>query len=122
MYRIDNWINEGSTWTTEYVDGEYINTSIYNPLWGSTYIELPNELKKSKKRLISIKSNDNKCFPYCHIRNLNPLNKNPERITKVDEKIVNDLNYKDIKFPVSKKDYKMIKKKYLHQCIIMKIV
>ena len=49
LYRIDNWINEGSTWTIECIDGEYINISIYNLLSGSTYIELPNELKNSKK-------------------------------------------------------------------------
>ena len=29
----------------------------------------------------------------------------PERITKVDEKIINDLNYEGIKFPISIKDY-----------------
>ena len=32
LYRLDNWINEGSAWTIEYVDGEYINISIYSPL------------------------------------------------------------------------------------------
>ena len=43
LYRIDNWINEISSWTIEYIDGEYINIAIYNPLSGSTYIELPDE-------------------------------------------------------------------------------
>ena len=28
-----------------------------------------------------------------------------ERITKVDQKVINDLDYEEIKFPVSKKDY-----------------
>ena len=49
LYRIDNWINEGPIWTIEYIDGKYINISIYNLLSGSTYNELPNELKKLKK-------------------------------------------------------------------------
>ena len=48
LHRIDNWINEGSAWTIVCVDGEYINISIYNPLSGSKYIELPNELKSKK--------------------------------------------------------------------------
>ena len=48
---------------------------------------------------------------FYHIRHLNPLNKNPQRITKVDKKIVNDLDYKSIDFSVSEKDYKKIKKK-----------
>ena len=48
LYRIDLWINEGSAWTIEYIDGEYINVSVYSPLSGSTYIELPDEVKHSK--------------------------------------------------------------------------
>ena len=49
LYRLDNWINEGSAWTIKYIDGDYINTSIYSPLSGSTYIELPDELRNQKR-------------------------------------------------------------------------
>ena len=35
--------------------------------------------------MINIKSNDNKYFPWCHIRHLNPLETNPEKIAKVDK-------------------------------------
>ena len=45
------------------------------------------------KGLTNIKNNDNKCFPWCHISHLNPLKIHPERITKVDKKIINDLAY-----------------------------
>ena len=38
LYRIDNWINPGFTWTIEYIDGEYTSISIYNTLSRSTYI------------------------------------------------------------------------------------
>ena len=47
LYRLDNWINEGSAWTIEYMIGEYINISVYSSLSGRTYIELPDELKSS---------------------------------------------------------------------------
>ena len=67
---------------------------------------MPNKLINLKKGLIIIKNNDNKCFLWCHIRHLNPLNIHPGRITKADRRMVNDLDYVDIKFPaVSKKDY-----------------
>ena len=33
----------------EYIDGEYVNISIHNPLSGSTDIELLDELKHPKK-------------------------------------------------------------------------
>ena len=61
LYRIDNWINEGSGWIVESIDGGNVNISAYSPLVGSTYIELPNELKNPMKGLINIKNND-KCF------------------------------------------------------------
>ena len=85
--------------------------AIYNPLSRSTYIELPNEIKKPKKGLINIKNNDHKCFLWCHVRHLNHLNKNAQRITKKDKKLVDTLDYKDINFPVYKKGYKKIEKK-----------
>ena len=67
LYRIDNWINEGSGWIIESIEAQYVNTSIYSPLIGRTYIELPDKLKNPMKRLINIRSNDNKCFLWCHI-------------------------------------------------------
>ena len=45
LYRIDNWINEGSGWIVESMDGEYVIISAYSPSVGNTYTELPDELK-----------------------------------------------------------------------------
>ena len=61
------------------------------------------------KGLINIKSNDNRCFLWCHIRHLNPLKIHPERITKADKNMANNLDYEGIEFAVSKKDFKKIK-------------
>ena len=52
LYRINNWINEGSGWATELIDTEYVNISIYSPLSGSIYIELTRGLENSIKVLI----------------------------------------------------------------------
>ena len=105
LYGIDNWINEGSGWIVESIDGEYVNIFAYNPLVGSTYIELPDELKNSMKDLINIKNNDNKCFLWCRIRHLNLVERNPQSITRKDWELVNKLDYEGINFSVSKKDY-----------------
>ena len=110
LYRIDNWINKGSGWIIESISGEYVNISMYSPLTGSTFIELPDKLKNSKKGLINIKNNDNKFFLWCHIRHLNLMLKNPHRITKEDKKLVSNLNCEGIEFPVSRKDYCKIEK------------
>ena len=87
LYRIDNWINEGSGWIIESIEAQYVNISVYSPLSGSTYIELPDKLKNPMKGLINIKNNDNKCFLWCHMRHLNLMKRHPERITKEDKKI-----------------------------------
>ena len=105
LYRIGNWVNEGSCWIIESINGKYVNIYFYSSLSGSVYIELPSGLKNSMKGLINIKNNDNKCFLWCHIRHLNLVKRHPEYITKKDIKMINDLNYEGIKFPVSKKDY-----------------
>ena len=42
------------------VESQYINISIYWPLSGSSYMDLPDELKSPRKVLINIKSKDKK--------------------------------------------------------------
>ena len=79
---IHNWINEGSGWNIELIESQYINISTYRPLSGSSYIDLPVELKSPRKGLINIKKKDKKCFLWCHFRHINPLNKHPKRILK----------------------------------------
>ena len=62
LYRIDNWINQGSGWNVELTESQYINISTYRPLPGGFYVKLPAELRSSKKGLINIKNIDQKCF------------------------------------------------------------
>ena len=85
MYRIDNWINEGSGRITELIESQYISISTYRPLSRSSYVNLPAELKSSKNGLINVKNNDQKWFLWCHVRHTNPVKIHPERITKKDK-------------------------------------
>ena len=79
--------------------------STYRPLTGSSYIDLPVELRNPRKGLINIKNKDEKCFLWCHVRHINLLNKHPERILKNDKKIAEELNYDGIEFPIHEKDF-----------------
>ena len=107
---IDKWVSEGSGWVIDQIDSHYINVTTYTPLHGSSYIELPVELKNPKKRLINIRNKDDECFRWCHIRHLNPQEKNPQRIKKVDKKMINEMNYDGIDFPLSQKHYNKVEK------------
>ena len=77
------WLSEGSGWTIFSLDEHYINTAvIYNPVKRSSYIPLPKKLQNSAKGLINLKNKDDECFRCCHIQNLNPQGKHPQRIKK----------------------------------------
>ena len=69
---------------------------------------MPIELKHPRKGLINIKSNDQKCFLWCHVRHINSLKEHPERIIKIDREIAYNLNYDRIEFPVEEKDFEKI--------------
>ena len=86
LYGIDNWIHKGSGWIVEFTEPQYINISTHRPLSGSSYIKLPVELRNSKKGLINIQNDNQKCFLCCHVRYINPVKIHPERITKEDKK------------------------------------
>ena len=43
LYKIDNWINEGSGWIVELIEYRYINISTYRPLSGNSYVKLPQK-------------------------------------------------------------------------------
>ena len=107
---IDKWVSEGSGWVIDRIDSHYLNITTYTPLHGSSYIELPTELRNLKKGLINMKNKDDKCFRWCHIRHLNPQAKDPQRIKKVDKEMINELNYDGIAFPVSQKHYNKVEK------------
>ena len=100
LYMIDNWINEGSGWIIEFIESQYINISTYRPLSGSSYKNLPVELKNPKKGLINIKNKDKKCFLRCHVADINPLSEHPERINTTNKKIAKNLDYNETEFPV----------------------
>ena len=51
LYRIDNWINEGSGWIVETIESQYINISTYRPFVIRKFLrEITCRIKKFKKR------------------------------------------------------------------------
>ena len=111
LYRIDNWINKGSGWIVELIESQYINISTYRPLSGRSYVQLPVELKSPKRGLINIKNRDQKCFLWFHVRHINLVKINPERITQNEKNLANHLDYDGVEFLVREKDFSKIETK-----------
>ena len=120
---IDKWVSEGSGWVNDRIDSHYINVTTYKPLYGSSYIELPMELRNPKKGLINIKNKDDECFIWCHIRHLNSQEKNPQRIKKEDKKMINELSYEGIEFAYLKNTTTKSKNRTVlgSKCLVMKM-
>ena len=95
-HRLDIWTGQGSGWIIDKIEEINIGISNYDPLTGSSYIQLPPELNNSMKELINIKNKDNECFKWCNIRSINPTNNHPKRINKQDKNIESTLDYRGI--------------------------
>ena len=104
---------EGSGWVFLEVENLTLHTDIWDPIKGSSYIDLPKELK-NKNAIINMKNEDNnKCFLWCVLRALNPKDKNAERIDKDLKSKENTLNMEGIDYPVNLKDIKRFEKQNL---------
>ena len=112
---LDIWINESSGSVIDEIKRLYINISNYEPLLGGSYIPLPKALNNSMKGLINLENKDHKCFMWCHLRLINPQNRNAERINKQDKKIAANLNYSDIVFLLDIDDYEKIEDRFQMQ-------
>ena len=93
----------GSNWRFRRVVRLDINTVVYRPLRGKSYIDLPTSIKR-KGAIINMKNEDDQCFKWCITRALNPVNKDPQRITKNLKTQAEELDWGGTNFSVSLSD------------------
>ena len=90
----------------------WINIWKCNPLAEGNYIKLTKELDDPKKGLIEIqKFDDNECFKWCLFRCLHCANHHLARIRKIGKLSGDELDFKNIKFPVNLKYIHTIERK-----------
>ena len=98
----------GSGWYFKEIVHLEIHTADFNPMRGSSYIQLPDWIMR-KKAILSIKNKDERCFLWCVLRYLHPRDRNEFRLTDLKQ-YENSLNTKGIKFPVRVKDISKFEK------------
>ena len=102
--RIQNFNQRGGNWRFQRILSLDVHFTDYLSLRGSSYIKLPKELK-NKKAVINMKNEDEQCFKWCVTRALNPVNKDPQRITKLlREQLRISLKWGGMKVPVKLRD------------------
>lgn len=79
-----------------------IHTVDYKQMTGSSYIPLPDFIFR-KKAIVNIQNKDEKRFLWSVLTYLHPADKNEIRLTDLRQ-YENELNMKDIDFPVKLKD------------------
>ena len=95
--QMDKWTREGSGWVVTRVMCLYVNIAKYQPLTGSSYMELPDTLK-SKKAIINVKNDDQKCLMWSLLSARHPVKKNAQRVNKYFG-FAKELNFTGIEFP-----------------------
>ena len=93
---------KGSGWYFKEVKRLEIHIVEYKPMRGGTYIPLPKFIMR-KKAILNMENKDDKCFLWSILRYLHPKEKHSTRINDLI-KYENDLNFKEINFPVKVKD------------------
>ena len=104
-----NFQRSGSNWVFQRVNQLEIHMADWKPISGSTFIPLPARIK-NKVAVINPKNEDNQCFKWCVARALNPVEKNPNRITQELKDQSKRLDWSGLKFPVDLKQIKIFEK------------
>ena len=97
--QMEAYSERGSKWVFKEVIKLEIHTTEFNPIKGSSYIDLPDWIK-NKKAIINLQNKDEKCFLWCILRYLHPKETHEEKIKDL-EKYEFSLNTKGITFPMS---------------------
>src|SRR5258705_4207726 len=100
MEHFATYQQKGSGWTLHEILHLEMTADKYNPLRGSSYIELPDIIKK-KQACINVENKDDKCFLWSILSAMHPVDRNPDRVSKYT-KYEHDYDYalEGISFPV----------------------
>ena len=74
----------------------------YKPLKGSSYIDLPQQLKL-KKAIVNVQNKDQQCFKWSVLAALFPVDKDSQRVSKYTQH-EDKLDWTGLTFPVSLQD------------------
>lgn len=86
-----------------------LNINKYQPLRGSTYIDLP-KIIKNKKACINIKNSDDYCFAHSVVAALHPTDSHPDRVSSYPS-FREVLNVDNISFPMALTDIPMFEQR-----------
>ena len=121
---IDAWSNERYGWIVESIRPQCIIIPTYQPLSGSSYMNLPVELRNPIKGLINIKKQKIKNVFYCVMLGILILQKNIQKeLKKPTKKLLKILIMIKLSFLFKKNFLARLKKRaiFASMCLVMKL-
>lgn len=100
--KLNSFEKKDSGWSLVKLNYIDMNVNKFNPLRGSSYIDLPEDIK-SKKAIINVQNSDYQCFLWSILAGLHPVRKNANRVSSyIAHK--STVKFDNIPFPVKLKD------------------
>lgn len=99
--QFENALNSSSGLILVKIESIDIHLGVYDPLRGSKYLELPEQIS-NKKATINIKNDDDYCFKYsvlCHTEKIY-MKPHPERVSYY-KTLQHNINFEGVNFPAS---------------------
>ena len=105
---MEEFQEQDSGWSLQAILNLTIKINQLNPMRGSSYIPLPGYIAR-KKACINVVNNDRHCFKWALLSALHPNKENFNRVSSYT-RYENELNFKDIEFPVNPRDVSKFEK------------
>ncbi|VEN46542.1 unnamed protein product [Callosobruchus maculatus] len=99
MKQLQEFQEKDSGWALKKVVNLGVNINLFNPMRGSSYIDLPSHIK-NKKACVNVKNDDQACFAWAVVSALYPADKHSDR-TSMYPSYTSILNLKGIQFPMT---------------------
>lgn len=96
--KVDDAIMRGSGFTLSSINELLVQVNRYDPLRGSSYMELPKKLTK-KKAIVNVQNSDELCFKWAVLSALYPAVRNAQRLSNY-LRYKDELNFSGIEFPM----------------------
>ena len=96
--QVADWESEGSNWRVEEILSMDFAYADYNPIRASSFLELPNWIKRKQAVLNIENTNNHECFKYCVLAAINNMNsKDPDDYRYLQH----TLSFNDVEFPTT---------------------
>ncbi|CAP20528.2 Protein CBG23762 [Caenorhabditis briggsae] len=107
--RLEHFQGKGSGFRLNRIIGLRMSQTKIKPLSGSKYIELPDWIK-NKKAVVNVQNKDDKCFMWCILAHLFPVEKDAQRVNKYKDH-ASKINFDGFEFPFQVKDVDKFEKR-----------